>query len=146
MTMIQIRAVGSECRNFKIKSILDDNDDAEVGADGVGVRKNLLYDIRRRVRCDVEIFRRQTADHIADATAREISDLAGRAQTLRDLARSFLHPRRFHALIVAAVYDRRICDYCEATVSVADRKDGRRSARPTMMAAPVLSSPAEKNE
>ncbi len=108
MTVVQIRAVRPKCRNFKIKSILDDNDDAEVRADSVGVRKNLLHNLRRRIGRNVEIFCRQTADHVAHASAREISDVGGRAQALRDVARSFLHRRHFHALIVAAVYDRRI--------------------------------------
>ena len=89
--MIQICAVRSKCRNFKIESILDHNDDAEVRADRVGVRENLLDNVRRRIGRDVEIFCRQTADHVAHATAREISDMAGRAQPLCDFSRSFFH-------------------------------------------------------
>ena len=73
--MIEICAVGAESGYFKIKSILDHNDDAKLCADCVGVRKNLLHDFRQRIRGHIEIFRRKTAHHVAHATAGEIGNV-----------------------------------------------------------------------
>ena len=60
-------------------------------ADRVSVRENLLHDVRRRVSGDVEIFRRQTADHVAHTTACKISDVSVFAEALRDLTRGLFH-------------------------------------------------------
>ena len=47
--MIEVGTVRAKGCNFEIKSVLDHDNDAEVRADGVGMRKNRLNDIRRRV-------------------------------------------------------------------------------------------------
>jgi len=96
MPVIQIRAVRSKGRHFEIESVLDHDNYTEVRPDSVSVWENLLHDVRRCIGRDVEIFCRQSLDHVADTTAREIGDVATRTQTPRDFARTSLHRRYFH--------------------------------------------------
>src|SRR5436190_6643409 len=93
-TPVQIDVVGAEGRNFELQSVFQDNDDAEIRADRIRTRENSLHLLRVRIGSDVDIFRRKPADHVPNATAGEVGDVAVVAEFCRNGARSFLHSRK----------------------------------------------------
>ena len=97
MSSIEVSVIRTKGRYFELKTVFQHDDHAEMRADRVGVRENLLHDFRPRIRRDVEILWGQTADHVAHAAAGEIRDVAASAQSRRDFARDFFHGRGFHA-------------------------------------------------
>src|SRR5438874_2169685 len=91
MAMVNVGPVRAKGCDFKIESIFDDDDHAELRPDRISVWKHFLDDVRRRIGCDVEIFGGKTANHVADATAREVGDVTSRAQFGTDLASALFH-------------------------------------------------------
>src|SRR4030095_7409641 len=90
----QIDIVGAEGSNFELQSVFQDNDNAEMRADRIRACKNFLHLLRARIGGDVNIFRREPADHVPNATAGEVGDVAVVVEFCRYGARSFLHSRR----------------------------------------------------
>ena len=95
---IQVDIIVTEGRDFELKFVFYHNNYAEVGADGMRARKNFLHLFGPRIRHDVNVLGRATANHVADAPAREIGNVARAAQTGTDLPRRLFHEQCFHPI------------------------------------------------
>src|SRR5947209_8977175 len=95
MTMVEIGTVGPKGRDFEVETVFRDNDYPEMRTDSIRAWESLPDDVRRGICRDVEIFRRQTAHHVAHATAREIGKVTACAETSANGAGSLFH--RAHA-------------------------------------------------
>ena len=96
---IDINVVGAKGRHFKLKSIFDHNNHAEMRANRVGAWKNFLHQLRSRVGRDVDVLRRFAADNIAHTTSGEVGDVTALAQTRSNFARCLFHRGScFHSL------------------------------------------------
>src|SRR2546423_7307147 len=99
MTMVEIGTVGPKGRDFEVETVFRDNDHPEMRTDSIRAWESLPDDVRRGICRDVEIFRRQTAHHVAHGPTREVCDVPVVAQTACDLTRSCFHRRHLHATL-----------------------------------------------
>ena len=81
---IDVGAVGAEGGDFELPAVLEDADDAEMRAHGDGAREEALDFLRAGAGGDVVVLGLDAAQHVADAAAGEIGDVAGIAETAND--------------------------------------------------------------
>ena len=85
---VEVGDVGAKCSNLGdnfagvagcggIVEVLADQNDAELGADGEGLREHGEDDVRMRAGGNVEIFRLDAEEHVAHAAAGEVRLVAG---------------------------------------------------------------------
>src|SRR4029434_6998011 len=99
---VDIGVIGSKGGYLKLKAAFQHDNYTEMRTDRVRAREKRPHSFRARVGGDVVILRRQTAHHIAHATACEVRDVPLLTQARRDFARALFHGRRFHTTTVAA--------------------------------------------
>src|SRR5262249_22608321 len=99
---VDVSLIGTKGRYFKLETVLEYNDHAEMRTDGVRSGEKRLHIFRASVGGDVVIFWCQTADHVTHAATCEVRNVSPITQALRDLARNLFHWRRFHTLTVVA--------------------------------------------
>ena len=81
---VGVAAVGAEGGDFGGDVVVGDDDDAEVGADGLGAGEELLDERGGGAGGDVEVFGGEAEEEIADAAAGEIGLVAGGGEGLDD--------------------------------------------------------------
>ena len=79
---VEISAIGTESRDLELKSIFQNNDDAEMRADRVSSRKKLLHDFRPRIRRDIDVLGRFAAKQIAHTSAGIVSKMHSASATV----------------------------------------------------------------
>ena len=102
-------------------------------ADRVGASKDFLHFLGARIGCDIDVFRRLPADQIAHATAGEIGDVAGCAESFATSARAVIFPSAFSFSLVPIRVSR---DYarclarrdCRADRTATSQLDARKPA------------------
>src|SRR5947207_1737009 len=88
---IEIGVIGAKGRDFELKVVLQDDNDAKTRAYRVSAREHMLHLLRARIRRDIEIFRRQTTHHIAHTATSEIGDVPAFAQPRADFPGRLFH-------------------------------------------------------
>ena len=101
MAAVEIDAVVAKGRDLgdallRLRAVVGDEYDSEVGADGKGLRKHLQHHIGERIGGHVKIFWREAEQEVAHASAGEVRCVSLGAQPLDnlfccDLYRTVLH-------------------------------------------------------
>jgi hypothetical protein len=97
MPAVGIAHIGAEGGHLDLQGILDDNDDAELRADGKAVRKKLLNALGHGIGGNVVIERLAAELEVSDASADEVGLVAGFVQGRADV---FGEGARVHAWIM----------------------------------------------
>jgi hypothetical protein len=93
MPAIEISAIGTEGRDLKLKIVFQNYDHPEMRADRIGASENFLHVFGPCIGRDIDVLGSFSPNEIAHATAREIGDVSGCAQSLDKRARSREHGR-----------------------------------------------------
>ncbi len=88
---IDINIIRTKGRHFELKTVFHHDNDAEMGADRVGARKNLLHRFRLGIGGDIEVFRSLAANNVAHTASGEIRDVTTLAQLGDDFTRRLFH-------------------------------------------------------
>src|SRR5947209_17734674 len=97
-TSIQVDIVGTERRDFELKFVFYDNDDAEMSTNGMRPRKNFLHLFGPCIRHNINVLGRATSNHVADATTGEVGNVAPTPQARTNLPRRLFHERCLHPI------------------------------------------------
>src|SRR5437660_368866 len=90
-TPVQVDVVGTEGSDFELESVFQNDNYSKMRADRIGAPEQFLHFLRSRVSRDVDVFRRETTHHVADAAAGKEGDMIMFAQLCGDRACRFFH-------------------------------------------------------
>src|SRR5215475_5911254 len=99
---VDVSLLGPKCCHLKLEIIFQYDDHTKMRPDRIGSWKKSLHHFRSCIGGNVVVLWRQTADHVANATAGEVRNVPFLTQARGDFARCGFHRGRFHPGSVAA--------------------------------------------